>query len=864
MHQPRPHGRFYYGEGELGAEDAAAAELLVRRLTNFKAVSDLETLKAVRTLPSGATAVATDAGGALRLLVYGAPKPPPPPEGDGLVHAKIPMLFSGVISTIFAPPDRPIKVKMTETTIRRLRQYGEDSEIQIKSELMRFNCRLPDHLIDFQGMSGLGPVMTQYTRIRPGWWSGAMAEVAQIVGGYGSQDFENLPEDPTERAVMRLPERYRLQIERELPRARLPAYLGIAPKDGRFRFNFRPYDTNGITFDGSGAPWLTKVSRKGVYAMPLPVIPATTTQAFREYIEKVGDTEILWALDRFGGLPSGETFPSAEGGIEAWERAGAIIKICDADDFFDHDSMSTVCGWSFNTDGTEGFNTATGFDPGAGIPYCAGFKLRLSFGAAHSRGWVRAKSLESGIQQPEVDRYIAELLTALAKNGDRERAIKYKLYRVEPGQVVARARNNGAQDVDYWDNLVLPPIASHKGSCSRVSRGWIYPTRLGAFKVPEPVFEGCISHSVQELYDVKIPEKYPQCDTIIFGYYIGDALKVIKYFSDDREVEKEVESNLEDCMAVGTWTEKRYTSPPRIAGNLYTTDFDEREELAETYTLTTITGTDLGYPSRPSMTFHAYFWRDATITRNRYSGRVTNVKRYIGKQKSVYCYVPFMMRDAAVYGSRERATEMRESEEARRIAFSDPNTYRAWTYDFVWHWASFDMDTRWMDTPQPSDEIPPNIFWVELHEYRDRGACSDWADSGQYIEGLPADYTWLLYADLNGNRALLRNPEIPPSYREYKIPEKKADPDEKHKNFVSLVAVPRNLSDKEVSDFHFSGSPDAFRNVFYQDAAKVFAGSASYANLSDSGGQGVERIRYGFTRVADHKTAHHFIGVINE
>ena len=77
MHQPRPHGRFFYGEGELGAEDAAAAELLVRRLTNHKGLGGLDSLKMARTLPSGATAVAVDAGGVLRLLIYQHQKPQP-------------------------------------------------------------------------------------------------------------------------------------------------------------------------------------------------------------------------------------------------------------------------------------------------------------------------------------------------------------------------------------------------------------------------------------------------------------------------------------------------------------------------------------------------------------------------------------------------------------------------------------------------------------------------------------------------------------------------------------------------------------------------------------------------------------------
>jgi hypothetical protein len=42
--------------------------------------------------------------------------------------------------------------------------------------------------------------------------------------------------------------------------------------------------------------------------MPLPMIPATMTSEFKEYIEQVDDQELIKIVDRFGGLPSGETF----------------------------------------------------------------------------------------------------------------------------------------------------------------------------------------------------------------------------------------------------------------------------------------------------------------------------------------------------------------------------------------------------------------------------------------------------------------------------------------------------------------------------------------------------------------------------
>ena len=62
----------------------------------------------------------------------------------------------------------------------------------------------------------------------------------------------------------------------------------------------------------------------------------------------VGDQEILAILDRFGAMPSGESFPTISGAFEAWRRAGVIIKLCAADEFYTHTAYSTACGWSFN------------------------------------------------------------------------------------------------------------------------------------------------------------------------------------------------------------------------------------------------------------------------------------------------------------------------------------------------------------------------------------------------------------------------------------------------------------------------------------------------------------------------------------
>jgi hypothetical protein len=79
---------------------------------------------------------------------------------------------------------------------------------------------------------------------------------------------------------------------------------------------------------------------------------------------------------------------------------------------------------------------------------------------------------------------------------------------------------------------------------------------------------------------------------------------------------------------------------------------------------------------------------------------------------------------------------------------------------------------------------------------------------------------------------------------------------------VSILNKPFQLNEKKISDPIFARSPDNFGNLVYQDACKVVFGTATYANIKIYGD--TERHRIGFTKLADHKSAHFFIGVINE
>ena len=128
--------------------------------------------------------------------------------------------------------------------------------------------------------------------------------------------------------------------------------------------------------------------------MPLPIIPATATAAFRDYMEEVGDQEIIAILDRFGGMPTGESFPLRENEFEAWRRAGVIIKVCDSADFYDHIMYASACGWSFNLRGTEGYNTCYDYDDDEGLGYGLTYKASLKLSGTKSfRGNLLALSM---------------------------------------------------------------------------------------------------------------------------------------------------------------------------------------------------------------------------------------------------------------------------------------------------------------------------------------------------------------------------------------------------------------------------------------------------------------------------------------
>ena len=62
---------------------------------------------------------------------------------------------------------------------------------------------------------------------------------------------------------------------------------------------------------------------------------------------------------------------------------------------------------------------------------------------------------------------------------------------------------------------------------------------------------------------------------------------------------------------------------------------------------------------------------------------------------------------------------------------------------------------------------------------------------------------------------------------------------------------------------YFLASPNDYGEVFYRDACKVVFGDSEYANISETNENNL-RYKWGYSHLVEHKSAYHFIGVINE
>lgn len=860
MHSPRPYGLLVVN-GKLTENDSFFIDHQLKKLSNQKAISNIDSIRQVKDLPDGGYVILQDMGGILKAIAY--KELLDEFELDGLAKVYVPMLFSGVISNSRVRQEDGVGLKITEQTRRRLINYSKELDLPNKQlHLQRFiiepNAQVVPEFIPKNNFSDF--ITTQYVQQRPTWYSGAMAEVMQIVGGFGQQNLKDLPDNTLERAQFEIPDKYIDRIAEDIDGVRLPAYTGVPSIDGKFQYDYKFHGTNGVVFDTTMQPWLIRVASSGVWAMPLPIIPATATSAFREYIEEVGDEEILKILDRFKAIPSGEGFPKGQD-FQSWRRAGVIIKVCDTAGFYSHMHYSPACGWSFNLNSTEGFNTCYTYDED-GIAVGKSFKLKLNFAPVENNGWL--KKINATGNASRIANYLNKLIALLPKNTHKTNAILYKLRRVPQEDIYFQAETSlhnplgvTSVDVDYWDNLELDPIAQHSGSVTEVGRGYLFHNAKPKFQpqIKFPVVEigGCISFDFSSLNPIP-SGSILRCDTIMFGYYVGNSLKVVKYFLDTRWHYADVDSTFEPVMTVGQWTQTVESGQKSIWGNFYTTDLDLRDSFAPKITTTKIKGEDKGFDTQPFFSFDYFFWRPGTLWRYRYFTHLTNIDETEGRSLNIGVCIPFLNRNALILAEKKTTSGGKESEGLSLRQMQDPTTYRYWTHDFLFAWKG--GLEKMTGKPYPKDGNP---VWVEIENYNP-SEYSDFADQGSWLPDLPYDITWLIHPDRmkwqhsGGGGApkvnTYSNSNVKPSSTSGAV-------------YFDISETPVQVHSRIPQEWYFTASPDEFGGVFYRDACKVVFGDSEYANISETN-QYNRRYKWGYCSLVEDKSAYHFIGVINE
>lgn len=192
--------------------------------------------------------------------------------------------------------------------------------------------RLP---YSWQDVSKLKVGSSPQLTIKPSNYSGIMKRVAQAVLGLGKIS-DSGPSYITDTVI---------EGEREVPLV----------------YNFQWSFTHGVYKAGPKNHWLVGIGLFGMLAMPLPLLSSTKSAAFREAMVRQGDTDTIKVLDEFGGLPSGESFPTSEAAVNLAVAQGKVVRLLTSTEvepfYTGHLRYSSDFGWAFSETGNEIHNT---------------------------------------------------------------------------------------------------------------------------------------------------------------------------------------------------------------------------------------------------------------------------------------------------------------------------------------------------------------------------------------------------------------------------------------------------------------------------------------------------------------------------
>lgn len=871
MPGPKPHGKF--SQQPVSRSDAAAARAWMQRLTALKEAWGVDSLRITRDLPDGGKVVLIDQGGIRKSIILNR-LDSDDPQDQPTAYESIPIPFSGVIDTKIARTDAPeeAEVRLSLMTRRRLGGYDPNAPLAPeKATLRRFFVPMGRYGYDLlpQGRSP-NQVYLQSSLQYPTWYSGTMAKLVQFAAGYGRQD--GAPEGVSqqraamESASLELPPPVVEKIRLEMPtNPILPGYYGVPPYTGEIQFDFHHAQTDGVAFDTANKPWLVRVNAGGVIAMPLPVIPVTATKAFREYMEEVGDQELLTVLDTFGALPSGEGFPEEGKDFSAWRRAGVIIDVCSAGDFYSHMAYSSSCGWSFNSRGNEAYNTCFNGSEAEGI---IGHTYHLSLTLGPMLDSLAEDTFEQLEVGSDIHAYMQSVLSNLGKSGEGM-AARHKIRRTDPQDIAVRAQGWSERgdsravqaEVEYWHNLQMPPAANHSGSVRKYKSGALWLTE--DIQLPDPFYGGCVN----PMYRWLLPKEahkilVPRFDTIVWAWFEDDDLKTLNMFYNKANVQVENEADIDLCKTVGSWSSKTHTGNWSIAGPVYSHDFDFRDTLGGSTVESTTKGSDLGFERTRAWVWFSPVaqWHSVTMSRHRMYRHDTKTISTSRENLFVAGCVPYFCRNALLFGEAKWHAGRTTTTSVGWGAIQDPYSY---SVDLAADYATY----------FPDPDRGKETAWV-LQEHYNPNLCNSFADNGPWMNvgdevyqlvmrhknPEHATWGWPDYLSLwHGGGS---NPRIQIGSRS--VTEGAQTPADTGNIWISMDNKKERVARKVDPRPYRMESPDENYNVFYRAAMRNSFGNARFIEIEEPAGADGPFTRFGHSALAGDKPFPYFMGVIHE
>ena len=165
------------------------------------------------------------------------------------------------------------------------------------------------------------------------------------------------------------------------------------------------------------------------------------------------------------------------------------------------------------------------------------------------------------------------------------------------------------------------------------------------------------------------------------------------------------------------------------------------------------------------------------------------------------------------------------------------------------------VDVQNLATPKDGNPV-----WITGYNHSP-SACSDFADNGSWIS-IPADYTWLVHPQ-QGVWNHSKN-DVGPNVTAYTKSSEQKDPTYNGDLDISVLDQPALVHKDVPRPAWFLHSPNPYLGVFHVGVYTTKAGDAIYANCSERDNNDDPFPHWGYTRLADHRSGHCFIGVINE